>query len=79
MAVGFTSGQRKVRIRRDEDGRIVGADGEDQEQDGADAATESALLHLLHLGRRLRQHPESAGVPVGRRASLRTGGVEAGG
>ncbi|MEU8502071.1 Helicase associated domain protein [Streptomyces lavendulae] len=45
----LTSGQRKVHLRRDEDGRIVGAggagDGEDQE-DGADAATESALLHF---------------------------------
>ncbi|MGW7453001.1 Helicase associated domain protein [Streptomyces sp. NPDC054787] len=44
-----THGQRKVHLRRDEDGRIVGAggegDGEDQE-DGADAAAESALLHF---------------------------------
>ncbi|MCX4640367.1 Helicase associated domain protein [Streptomyces platensis] len=46
----LTSGQRKVHIRRDEDGRIIGAgsegDGEDQEQDGTDAAAESALLHF---------------------------------
>lgn len=46
----LTSGKRKVHVRRDEDGRIVGAggegDGEDQEQDGADAAAESALLHF---------------------------------
>lgn len=46
----LTSGQRKVHLQRDEDGRIVGAgggggDGEDQE-DGADAAAESALLHF---------------------------------
>ncbi|MFF7183357.1 Helicase associated domain protein [Streptomyces sp. NPDC008121] len=45
----LTSGKRKVHIRRDEEGRIVGAggegDGEDQE-DGADAAAESALLHF---------------------------------
>ncbi|OWA01564.1 helicase [Streptomyces sp. CS227] len=49
----LTSGTRKVHVRRDEDGRIVGAggendvDGEDQEHDeGADAAAESALLHF---------------------------------
>ncbi|MFF8592765.1 Helicase associated domain protein [Streptomyces sp. NPDC015220] len=42
----LTSGKRKVHVRRDEDGRIIGADGEDQEQGGADAAAESALLHF---------------------------------
>ncbi|MEU5084250.1 MULTISPECIES: DEAD/DEAH box helicase [Streptomyces] len=46
----LTSGKRKVHVRRDADGRIVGAGGEgggeDQEQDGADAAAESALLHF---------------------------------
>jgi superfamily II DNA or RNA helicase len=45
----LTSGKRKVHIRRDEDGRIVSADGEGQEEDleeGADAAAESALLHF---------------------------------
>ncbi|MET8956796.1 Helicase associated domain protein [Streptomyces sp. NPDC004533] len=47
----LTSGKRKVHIRRDEDGRIVGTSGEvgeDQEQDdtGTDAAAESALLHF---------------------------------
>ncbi|WP_327411456.1 DEAD/DEAH box helicase [Streptomyces sp. NBC_01233] len=44
----LTSGQRKVHLRRDEDGRIVGAgsESEDQEQDGTDAAAESALLHF---------------------------------
>ncbi|WP_189999320.1 DEAD/DEAH box helicase [Streptomyces vinaceus] len=43
----LTSGKRKVHLRRDEDGRIVeaGGEGEDQE-DGADAAAESALLHF---------------------------------
>ncbi|MFJ4321451.1 Helicase associated domain protein [Streptomyces lavendulae] len=45
----LTSGKRKVHVRRDEDGRIVGAggagDGKDQD-DSADAATESALLHF---------------------------------
>ncbi|GAA2572990.1 MULTISPECIES: DEAD/DEAH box helicase [Streptomyces] len=45
-----SSGKRKVHVRRDEDGRIVGAsgegDGEDQEQDGADAVAEPALLHF---------------------------------
>ncbi|MFD6028548.1 DEAD/DEAH box helicase [Streptomyces griseoluteus] len=46
----LTSGKRKIHLQRDEDGRIVGAggesDGKDQEQDGADAAAESALLHF---------------------------------
>ncbi|GGU10673.1 DEAD/DEAH box helicase [Streptomyces lateritius] len=46
----LSSGKRKVHVRRDEDGQIVGAggesDGEDQEQDNTDAAAESALLHF---------------------------------
>ncbi|WP_237518117.1 helicase associated domain-containing protein [Streptomyces sp. SID4982] len=46
----LTSGKRKVHVRRDEDGRIVGAgdegDGEDQEQDDTQAAAEAALLHF---------------------------------
>ncbi|MEU2380178.1 DEAD/DEAH box helicase [Streptomyces misionensis] len=46
----LTSGKRKVHVRRDEDGRIVGAggegDGEDQEHDDTDAAAGSALLHF---------------------------------
>jgi hypothetical protein len=46
----LSSGKRKVHVRRDEDGRIVGAggegDGEDQEQDDTDGAVESALLHF---------------------------------
>ncbi|MFH8663121.1 DEAD/DEAH box helicase [Streptomyces afghaniensis] len=46
----LTHGKRKVHIRRDEDGRIVGAggegDGEDQEQDDTQAAAEAALLHF---------------------------------
>ncbi|MCP8706254.1 DEAD/DEAH box helicase [Streptomyces sp. AC04842] len=46
----LTSGKRKVHVRRDEDGQIVGAggegDGEDQEDDDTDAAAESALLHF---------------------------------
>ncbi|MFD5286533.1 DEAD/DEAH box helicase [Streptomyces rubrogriseus] len=47
----LTSGRRKVHVHRDEDGRIVGApggesDGEDQEQDDANTAAESALLHF---------------------------------
>ncbi|MDX2389577.1 Helicase associated domain protein [Streptomyces sp. DK15] len=43
----LTSGNRKVHVRRDEAGRIVGAGGkgEDQEDD-TDAAAESALLHF---------------------------------
>ncbi|MGW3360982.1 Helicase associated domain protein [Streptomyces bungoensis] len=42
----LTSGKRMVHIRRDEDGRIIGADGEDQEHDDTQAAAESALLHF---------------------------------
>ncbi|PSM39097.1 helicase [Streptomyces dioscori] len=44
----LSSGKRKVHVRRDEDGQIVGAgsEGEDQEQDDTDAAAESALLHF---------------------------------
>ncbi|MEU1494832.1 Helicase associated domain protein [Streptomyces sp. NPDC005776] len=48
----LTSGQRTIHVQRDEDGRIVGAGGENdvngegQEHDGADAAAESALLHF---------------------------------
>ncbi|MFJ3176425.1 Helicase associated domain protein [Streptomyces roseus] len=44
----LTSGKRKVHLRRDENGRIVGAGGDgDQEHDeDTDAAAESALLHF---------------------------------
>ncbi|MGW1186316.1 Helicase associated domain protein [Streptomyces drozdowiczii] len=47
----LTSGLRTIHVQRDENGRIVsagdGGDGEDQEHnDGADAAAESALLHF---------------------------------
>ncbi|MFJ3250964.1 Helicase associated domain protein [Streptomyces sp. NPDC086782] len=46
----LSSGKRKVHVRRDEDGQIIGAggagDGQDQEQDDTDAAAESALLHF---------------------------------
>ncbi|MGW7134010.1 Helicase associated domain protein [Streptomyces bobili] len=45
----LTSGQRKVHVRRDEDGRIVGTageDGGDQERDDTDGAAESALLRF---------------------------------
>ncbi|MFE0420944.1 Helicase associated domain protein [Streptomyces sp. NPDC058953] len=45
----LTSGKRKVHVRRDENGRIVGTSGaghgEDQDDD-TDAASESALLHF---------------------------------
>ncbi|WP_428985512.1 helicase associated domain-containing protein [Streptomyces globosus] len=43
----LTSGKRKIHVRRDEGGQIVGTgtEGEDQE-DSADAAAESALLHF---------------------------------
>lgn len=46
----LTSGQRKVHVQRDEDGRIIGTggegNGEAQEQDDSDAAAESTLLHF---------------------------------
>ncbi|MFE9783717.1 Helicase associated domain protein [Streptomyces sp. NPDC005775] len=46
----LTSGKRKVHVKRDDDGRIVGAggegDGEDQEDDDTQAAAEAALLHF---------------------------------
>ncbi|GHF35108.1 helicase [Streptomyces griseoluteus] len=44
----LSSGRRQVHVKRDEDGRIVGAgrEGNGEEQDGADAAAESALLHF---------------------------------
>ncbi|UXY33164.1 DEAD/DEAH box helicase [Streptomyces sp. HUAS TT20] len=46
----LSSGKRKVHVQRDENGRIVGADGsgdsEDQERDNTQAAAESALLHF---------------------------------
>ncbi|MER6640571.1 Helicase associated domain protein [Streptomyces microflavus] len=46
----LTSGKRKVHVRRDENGQIVGAgsggDGQDQEDDGTQAAAEAALLHF---------------------------------
>lgn len=45
----LTSGQRKIHVRRDEDGQIVGVggegDGEDREDD-TQAAAEAALLHF---------------------------------
>lgn len=46
----LTSGKRKIHVRRDEDGQIVGAgggrDGEDQEGNDTQAAAEAALLHF---------------------------------
>ncbi|MEU8622820.1 Helicase associated domain protein [Streptomyces sp. NPDC048623] len=45
----LTSGKRKTHLRRDEDGQIVGTGGEgddEDQEDGADAAAESALLHF---------------------------------
>ncbi|MFE2117889.1 Helicase associated domain protein [Streptomyces microflavus] len=48
----LSSGQRKVHVRRDEDGRIVGADGDtgadgDQDQEGnTDGTAESTLLNF---------------------------------
>ncbi|MEW2622977.1 Helicase associated domain protein [Streptomyces sp. NPDC048106] len=42
----LTSGQRKVHVRRDEDGRIIGAGGEGRGEDGIEGVAESALLHF---------------------------------
>ncbi|MER6105150.1 Helicase associated domain protein [Streptomyces sp. NPDC001832] len=46
----LTSGKRKVHVRRDQDGQIVGAggegDGEDQEDDDTQTAAEAVLLHF---------------------------------
>lgn len=44
----LNSGKRKVHLRRDEDGQIIGASGAGggQDQDDTDAAAESALLHF---------------------------------
>ncbi|MFD3537595.1 Helicase associated domain protein [Streptomyces sp. NPDC058664] len=46
----LTSGKRKVHIQRDENGQIVRAggegDGEDQDDDGTQAAAEAVLLHF---------------------------------
>ncbi|MGV9941125.1 Helicase associated domain protein [Streptomyces sp. NPDC003401] len=44
----LTSGKRKVHVRRDEDGQIVGAGGagDGQEDDDTQAAAEVALLHF---------------------------------
>ncbi|MFC9609071.1 Helicase associated domain protein [Streptomyces niveus] len=46
----LTSGKRKVHVRRDEDGQIVGAggkgDSEDQEDDDTQTAAEAVLLHF---------------------------------
>jgi hypothetical protein len=39
-----------VHVKRDEDGRIVGA-GEDPEQDDTQTAVESALLHFSSTAR----------------------------
>ncbi len=75
-----TSGRRKVHLRRDEDGRIIGAGGEDQEQDGTQAAAESALLHFSTPGdpaaiaaflRTRVYRPESPGLAGGLLSPLR--------
>ncbi|MFE3760831.1 Helicase associated domain protein [Streptomyces sp. NPDC059104] len=45
----LTSGKRKVHVQRDEDGQIIGADGEgdgEDQEDRADTAAGSALLHF---------------------------------
>jgi superfamily II DNA or RNA helicase len=44
----LTSGKRKVHVRRDEDGQIIGAGGEGdgEDQDDTQAAAEAALLHF---------------------------------
>ncbi|MGW3638566.1 Helicase associated domain protein [Streptomyces sp. NPDC005143] len=49
-ALSRSSQERRVHVKRDQDGQIVGAEGEgedvDQEQDKTQAAVESALLHF---------------------------------
>lgn len=43
----LTHGQRKTHLRRDEDGQIIGTGGESEDQEnGANASAESALLHF---------------------------------
>lgn len=42
----LASGERKTHPQRDEDGQIIAAHGEVQEQAGVDGAVESALLHF---------------------------------
>ncbi|MEV6250661.1 Helicase associated domain protein [Streptomyces sp. NPDC051742] len=45
----LTSGKRKVHVRRDEDGRIIGAGGEGEgegQEDDTQTAAEAALLHF---------------------------------
>ncbi|MFK0238557.1 DEAD/DEAH box helicase [Streptomyces vinaceus] len=42
----LTSGKRKTHLRRDEDGRIVRAGGDQEHDEDTDAAAESALLHF---------------------------------
>ncbi|MFJ8547290.1 Helicase associated domain protein [Streptomyces sp. NPDC093586] len=45
----LTSGKRKIHVRRDEEGRIVGAGGEkdgEHQEGGTGAAAEAALLHF---------------------------------
>lgn len=44
----LTSGKRKIHVRRDKEGQIIGAggEGEDQEDDDTQAAAEAALLHF---------------------------------
>ncbi|MEU0663694.1 DEAD/DEAH box helicase [Streptomyces lavendulocolor] len=45
----LTSGKRKIHVRRDEEGRIVGAGGEEDgehQEGGTGAAAEAALLHF---------------------------------
>ncbi|WP_031079153.1 DEAD/DEAH box helicase [Streptomyces sp. NRRL S-118] len=46
----LSSGKRKIHIRRDEDGQIIGTsgagDGEEQEDDDTQSAAEAALLHF---------------------------------
>ncbi|MFE9454553.1 Helicase associated domain protein [Streptomyces sp. NPDC006739] len=43
----LTSGQRRVHVKRDEDGRIIGTTAEDEgDQDETEGAAESALLHF---------------------------------
>ncbi|MFK8851081.1 helicase associated domain-containing protein [Streptomyces sp. Ac-502] len=68
--------QRKVHVKRDAQGRVIGAgtegDGEGQEQDDTDAAAEPALLHPLP-GMRRRSPPSCARGCTGRFAGAAGG------
>ncbi|CAL9673316.1 hypothetical protein SUDANB178_07627 [Streptomyces sp. enrichment culture] len=59
----LTSGKRKIHVRRDEEGRIVGAGGEkdgEHQEGGTGAAAEAALLHFSSPRARRPSRPSCA-------------------